>query len=148
MASIFIRKDYMGLNIVATRKYSLKGFAQGWDDCFVIVKAANESQRRSYADGLMTKRAEMQQAIAEQDNAKIQALGSELDAAAEEAVKEFALELIQSGMVMSTNDEGVAELVAFEKSDAPKVIEALGFAWLNDIVGVATGTDRLKAKTN
>jgi hypothetical protein len=137
----------MGLNIVATRKYSLKGFAQGWDDCFVIVKAANETQRKSYADALLTMRSEMQLAIAEQDDARIQTLGTELDAAADKAVHEFALELIQGGKVMSTNDEGVAELVSFNKDDAPAVVEALGFAWLNDIVEVATGADRLKAKT-
>lgn len=138
----------MGLNIVATRKYSLKGFAQGWDDCFVIVKAANETQRKSYADKLLAMRSEMQVAIAEQDQAKIQKLGVELDEAADRAAREFALELIQSGRVMSTNDEGVEELTSFDKDDVPAVIEALGFAWVNDIVEVATGADRLKAKSS
>lgn len=137
----------MGLNIVATRKYSLKGFAQGWDDCFIIVRAANETQRKGYADALLAMRAEMQQALADEDSAKVQTLGTELDAAADKAVREFAIELIESGKVMSTNDEGVAELVSFDKADVPAVVEALGFAWLNDIVEVATGTDRLKAKT-
>lgn len=135
----------MGLNIVAKRKYSLKGFAEGWDDAYVVVRAANESQRKAYADTLLEMRAEMNKAIADQDQVKVQELGMALENAADAKVREFALELIEGGKVISTKEDGSTELVEFTKEDAPAVVEALGFAWVNDLVSVATGADRLKA---
>lgn len=137
----------MGLNIVAERKVSLKGFGEGWDDCFIIVRAANETQRKAYAEQLLRYRGKMNEAIASEDQADIQSLAIDLDSKADTAVREFASELIQRGKVISTDDEGKSELVAFGKEDIPVIIEALGFSWLNELVEVATGADRLKAKS-
>ena len=137
----------MGLNIVAHRKYSLKGFAEGWDDAYIMVRAANEQERKIHADKLLKMRADMNKAIAAEDQQKIQSLGIDLEVEAEKTVRQFALDLIEGGKVVTTNDDGTTELVAFDKSDAETVVNALGFAWVNDLVTVATGADRLKAPT-
>lgn len=137
----------MGLNIVAKRKFSLKGFAEGWDDCFILVRAANETQRKAYAEALLKGRGEMYEAIAADDQAKVQGLAAELDQMADAKVREFALDLIESGRVVSTKEDGSTELVDFSKADAPVVLDALGFSWTNSLVEVATGADRLKAQT-
>lgn len=138
----------MGLNIVAKRKFSLKGFAEGWDDCFIIVRAANEQQRKAHTAGLLKSQDRMNEAIASEDQAQIQAVAHELEDVADEKVRDFALDLIESGRVVSTKDDGTTELVDFTKEDAPVVVDALGFSWLNSLIEVATGTDRLKAQAN
>jgi len=136
----------MGLNIVATRKFSLKDFAEGWGDCFITLRAANEAQRKGYADRLMDYQSEMDEVKATGDESKIKAFGAELDQKADAAVREFAAELIVGGKVITTNDDGTTELVNFGKDDVSTIIEVLGFAWLNELVEVATGNDRLKVR--
>lgn len=137
----------MGLNIVATRKYSLKGFAEGWDDAFIIIRSANEEQRRTYARELMEMRQPLNDAVAAQDEALVTKLSVELDETADQKVRDFVLGIIQGGKVVSTTEDGSTELVSFGKDDASVVLEALGFAWVNELAEVAIGgNERLKAR--
>lgn len=115
----------MGLNIVAKRKMSLKGFAQGWDDCFLIVRAANEAQRKEWQAALTA--------------------GQSTDEVAQGVVRDAALEVIESGVVINTREDGMTEPIEFGKADVADVVDALNFAWQLEVVGISTGTDRLKA---
>lgn len=116
----------MGLNIVAERKMSLKGFAEGWDDCYLLVRSANEKKRKEWVSALGT----------EQDEDKATAV-----------TRQACLESIVSGVVMSTSDDGVAHPVNITVADVADVVEALNFVWQQEVLSVATGADRLKAKT-
>jgi hypothetical protein len=115
----------MGLNIVAERKMSLKGFAEGWDDCYVIVRSANEAKRKQW----------------------LAALGTEAnEEVAVQVTRDACLDSIVRGVVMSTDENGKATATSFDASDVPDVVEALNFAWQQEILSVATGADRLKAR--
>jgi hypothetical protein len=116
----------MGLNIVAERKMSLKEFAEGWDDCYLMIRVANETKRQEWRAALV---------VAQVD-----------EEAVAKVIREACLEVITSGVVMSTGDNGVATPVTFEKSDVPELVEALNFAWQQEVVGVSTGNNRLKAQ--
>jgi hypothetical protein len=115
----------MGLNIIAERKMSLKGFAEGWDDCYVIVRSANEAKRKAWLTALGTEQSE--------------------DTAVD-VTRNACLESIVRGVVMSTDDDGTATAASFDEVDVPQVVEALNFAWQQEILSVATGADRLKAR--
>lgn len=114
----------MGLNIVANRKLSLKGFAEGWDDCYLMVRGVSESVRQ-----------EMQ--------AKLTDDSTEKDAA--DLMRQSCLEVITGGLVISTNEDGTTSKVPVDRADVPDVVEALNLAWQREVVSVATGADRLKA---
>jgi preprotein translocase subunit SecD len=134
-----------GLNIAAKRKVSLNEFAEGWDDCFVMVKVPSEKNRQAYALSLNKLQAKIRKDIkASQDEEPSEDYGTQV----EDLQRSFCLDHIVSGAVMTTNDDGTTELVNFTKDDVPTVVEALGFTWLQRVVSVATGADRLKAMTN
>ena len=115
----------MGLNIVAERKMSLRGFAEGWDDCFLIVRSANESKRKGWVTALGT----------DQNEEK-----------ATSVTREACLESIVSGVVISTDEDGTSKPVNFTIADVPEVVDAMNFVWQQEVLSVATGADRLKAK--
>lgn len=117
----------MGLNIAARRKLSLKGFAMGWDNCYLVVKSANEEQRKEWQAAL--------DGVSDKDR----------EEEATSVLREACLDVIVSGVVMDTNEDGESKEVTFDSSDVPTVVEALNFAWQLEVVGVSTGTDRLKA---
>ncbi|MGW6120436.1 hypothetical protein ACWFRF_15445 [Nocardia sp. NPDC055165] len=116
----------MGLNITATRRMSLADFGQGWQDCYLLVRAANKALR---------------------DEWKSKFTPGMTNEQAEALVREGALQTIIGGVILNTNEDGSTELVTITSQDVPAVADALGFAWLNDAVALSSGADRLKAKT-
>ncbi|WP_427007198.1 hypothetical protein [Pseudarthrobacter sp. H2] len=115
----------MSLNIVAERKMSLKGFAEGWDDCYLKVRTANESKRKAWLAGF----------------------GADADEeTAEKVIREACLEVIVGGVIMSTDENGIATPVEFTVADVAEVVDAINFFWQQEVVSVATGVNRLKAK--
>lgn len=117
----------MGLNIVANRKLSLKGFAEGWDDCYLMVRGVNEAKRQ-----------ELQAKLTDKTT----------DNEAADVLRQACLEFIKGGLVVSTNDDGSTSSVTVESADVPAVVEALNLSWQQEVVAVATGADRLKAMLN
>ncbi|MCF8783193.1 hypothetical protein [Rhodococcus ruber] len=120
----------LGLNIVAKRKLSLKGFAEGWDDCYLIVRSVSETERKQWAKEMKTR---------ETDDT------AENDHLAEEMTKKRALEVIVGGLVITTDEDNTERAVEVTTADVPVVVEVLDFYWRNEAVLVATGFDRLKA---
>ena len=114
----------MGLNIVANRKLSLKGFAEGWDDCFLMVRGVSEAKRQELQDKLTD---------------------GTTDKEAANLMRQACLEVITGGLVISTHEDGSTTSAKVESSDVPDVVEALNLAWQQEVVSVATGADRLKA---
>lgn len=112
-----------GLNIVAQRRVSLSEFAEGWGDCYLIVRAANRDKVREW---------------------KSQFNDNMPDEQAEELLRKAASEIIVGGLVMSTDDNGTSSPVEVTSEDVPTVVNALNLAWLNEVVGVSSGADRLK----
>lgn len=115
----------MGLNIVANRRMPLKGFAEGWDECYLLVRGVNEARRQEVLAKLGDKPS---------------------DDVATKVVKSFCLEVIVGGQVMTTEDDGTTHAVALTLEDVPVVVEALNYAWQQEVAAVATGADRLKAQ--
>lgn len=115
----------MPLNIIAKRRMSLKGFAEGWDDCYLMVKSANETRRKEWLAGLTT---------------------DTTDEMASNVIREACLEVIVGGVVLSTAEDGEVRAFEFPAADVPEVVEALNFSWQQEAVAIATGNDRLKAK--
>lgn len=128
----------LGLNIIAKRKVSLKGFAEGWDDCYLLVRSVSEKERNQWAEEMQARKT---------DDAR------ENDQLADELTKKRALEVIVGGLVITTDiatdDNGTQRetqrAVEVTTADVPDVVEALEFYWRNEAVSVATGADRLKA---
>ncbi len=128
----------LGLNIIAKRKVSLKGFAEGWDDCYLLVRSVSEKERNQWAEEMQARKT---------DDAR------ENDQLADELTKKRALEVIVGGLVITTDittdDDGTQRetqrAVEVTTADVPDVVEALEFYWRNEAVSVATGADRLKA---
>lgn len=114
----------MGLNIVAHRRVSLKGFAQGWDDCFIIVRAVNEQRRLEWVEKIG---------------------GKNDDATSTAALREACLEVIERGQIINTSEDGIQSPYEFKKDEVSEVVDALNVSWQSEIVSVATGADRLKA---
>lgn len=112
----------MALNIVATRKLSLKGFAQGWDDCYLLIRGVGEDRRQEIAAALDGK----------EDKAKSAVLG------------ELCKAVITGGVVINTNQDGTTEAVEITTADLPVLVNALNLAWQQEVLAVATGLDRLK----
>lgn len=117
----------MGLNIVANRKLSLKGFAEGWDDCYLIIRGVNE-----------TKRQELQATLKDKTT----------DKEAAEVMRQTCLEVIKGGLVITTAEDGSTSSVTLDAADVPVVVEALNLSWQREAVATATGADRLKAMVN
>jgi hypothetical protein len=115
----------MALYIVAKRKMSLKGFAEGWDDCYLLIRSASETKRKEWLASLEK--------------------GTD-DENASGVIRGACLEIIVGGVVMSTDENGVASPVEVAPTDVPDVVEAMNFSWLQEAVSVATGNDRLKAR--
>ncbi|ETT25263.1 hypothetical protein RR21198_4003 [Rhodococcus rhodochrous ATCC 21198] len=120
----------LGLNIVAKRKVSLKGFADGWDDCYLIVRSLSEKERKQWSEEAQARQT---------DDAR------QNDQLAEELTKKMALDVIVGGVVITTDEDGSQRAVEVTTADVPGVVEALEFYWRNEAVSVATGADRLKA---
>lgn len=117
----------MGLNIQAYRRVSLKGFALGWDNCYVKVRAVNEAQRTRYQ----------------------QELGDTKDETVATAVtKQACKDVIVGGVILNTTEDGHEESYEFSRDDVDEVVEALSFPWQTEILSIATGADRLKAMTS
>ena len=118
----------MGLKINATRTMSLNGFANGWDDCFLTVKAVRTKDAEVTFD-------------------QIEAFKDSEDASGLTALLEsFCTENILSGTVMTTTEDGKQEPYSFSKSETPEVVAELNTAWMLEVLDVSTGNDRLKAK--
>lgn len=115
----------MSLNIVAKRRMSLKGFAEGWDDCYLMIRSASETKRKEWLSGLEK--------------------GTD-DENASNVIRDACLEVIVGGVVMSTDENGVASAAEISPADVPDVVEAMNFSWQQEAVSVATGNDRLKAR--
>lgn len=120
----------MALNIKPARKVSLNGFAVGWDDCFVIVKAIDGDEARKISAAITD---------AESKSDEV-ALGNTLE--------KFCHANIVGGAILNTGDDGVEHRYEFSKEEVPAVTAALGIAWQIEVLSVATGSDRLKSLNN
>jgi hypothetical protein len=116
----------MALNIVAERKMSLDGFAEGWSKCYLVLRAVNEEKRMKWGELLRD----------ETD-----------DSVAVPKLQAAAAEVIIGGKVINTNEDGSTEEVSVALEDAPAVVNALGIFWLQEVLLVSSGADRLKALT-
>ena len=116
----------MGLNIVARRKLSLEGFAIGWEECFLIVRAVGEERANEVSRAV-------EEARTNNDTAQLN-----------EVLRQFCLDQIESGRVINTHDDGEQEPYDFSKEEVAAVVDSLNFAWQLEVVAKATGTDRLK----
>lgn len=130
----------MALNIVAFRKVSLKGFADGWDKCFLTVRAVSEKTRKSWMDELNKKSEEINSSDAS-ENDKTQ----QLEKLGEEFLETQCLSVIEGGVIMNTDENGLESEYELQKGDIPALMEHLSFLWQRDIVSTATGANRLKA---
>lgn len=115
----------MGLNIVAKRKMSLKGFAEGWDDCYLMIRSASETKRKEWLTSLEK--------------------GTD-DENASNVIRDACLEVIVGGVVMSTDENGVASAAEVTTADVSDVVEAMNFSWQQEAISISTGNDRLKAR--
>ncbi|WP_437770611.1 hypothetical protein [Arthrobacter sp. KNU40] len=113
----------MGLNIVVNRRLPLQDFAEGWDNCYLLVRGVNEARR--------------QELLAKLDSAS--------DQEAADLMQNLCLEVIVGGQVITTDEDGSTRPVTLNLTDVPEVVEALNLAWRQEVVSIATGTDRLKA---
>lgn len=117
----------MALNIVAERKVSLKGFAEGWDSCYLFVRSVNEEERIKIGKTL----AGMEDGVD--------------DMAAVEAVRDAVRDVLIRGRVMSTDEDGKTRAANFSKDseeDFEAVVGALNMYWLQEVLLTATGLDR------
>lgn len=117
----------MTLNLQASRRLSLGGFAIGWDDCYLIVKAVNGSDAEESAEKI----AEFRKAN------DVKALNR--------FVRDYCIANVTRGVVMNTLNDGTAKPYEFSSDEVPAVIDALNFAWQLEVLSISTGTDRLKA---
>lgn len=112
----------MALNLVVHRKLSLKGFAEGWDDCYLMIRGVAEDRRQEIAAALDGK----------DDKGKSTLIGA------------LCQEVITGGVVINTKDDGTTEPVEITKPDLPVLVNALNLAWQQEVLAVSTGLDRLK----
>ncbi|WMM74475.1 hypothetical protein RCF27_09410 [Rhodococcus pyridinivorans] len=115
----------MALNIVAYRKVSLSGYGEGWDDCYLRVRAANPEQVKSWSEVFESKTLTNEQAEAK--------------------FREAANEVVVGGVILNTNEDGSQEKITFDKSQVAEVVAFLDLAALREITFVSSGSDRLKA---
>ena len=114
----------MPLNIAPIRKHSLKGFAEGWDDCYLLVRGVGEARRQEMITKLGDKTSD--------------------DPEAAETLRAFCIDVITGGIVISTNGDGTTEKVTVTAEDVADVVDALDFSWRQEVSATATGADRLK----
>lgn len=126
----------MTLNIVASRKVSLAGFAEGWDNCYVTVRAISEKTRKAWSDEMETKQAELEGSEEGKQN---------LEKYAIEFLDRQCRDVITGGVIMNTDKEGTTSEYTLSASEIPDLLEFLSFSWQQQIVSTATGTNRLKA---
>lgn len=119
----------MGLNIVAYRKLSLAEFAEGWGDCYLTIRVANERERESWMEMI--------------EGAKT---ANDKDMLAS-SVREICVAVITGGLIMNTDSDGKASPLKIEVTDVPDVLDAVNFDWQMEIIGTSTGANRLKAPT-
>lgn len=119
----------MGLNINAKRRLSLKGFAEGWDDCYLLVRAVSSTRAEAMQDELNK--------LKDEDNSK----------AADALMREYCAENILGGVIMNTIDGNEVEY-EFTKDEAPEVVDNLNAAWQLEVIDISTGVDRLKFMRN
>ncbi|WKK71448.1 hypothetical protein Q0F99_19100 [Rathayibacter oskolensis] len=117
----------MKLNIVAHRKVSLKGFAEGWDDCYLRVRALSEPKRAEWS-------------------AKVDARVD--DAEYGQILRQACIDAVVGGVIMNTDEAGVASSYEFSTGEVADVVDALSIAWQGEVMEIATGSDRLKATTS
>nr|WP_218681327.1 hypothetical protein [Rhodococcus qingshengii] len=114
----------MGLNIVVDRRVDLSDFGQGWDGCFLIVRAMNSDQLEEYQEKI---------------------LGVAQDDTASTLMDEKLSELIIGGKIMNTDQEtGKAKSLMFDVEDVPDVVAALGLTFKQRALMVSAGTYGLK----
>lgn len=118
----------MALKINATRRVSLEGFAIGWDNCYLIVRALSEAESTDLS---------AQVEAAGQDDAKVHSI-----------LTAFCNANILRGVILNTNEEGDEERYEIKKNDVPEVTAALGLAWKLEVLSIASGSDRLKLPKN
>lgn len=116
----------MALNIVARRKVSMEGFAEGWKEAYLLVKAMNEDERLEFGKKLDSNMP---------DDESIPILREQVRA------------LLIGGKVVHTEEDGTTKLVDLTPADHEVVVEALNVYWLQEVLLVASGNDRLKART-
>lgn len=117
----------MGINIVAKRKLSLEGFAEGWGNASLHVKSVSEE-----------KRLELSEILDGVDMSNIENVNK---------MRAAVADLIIDGVVISTDDEGKESPVKFVASDTDSlnaVVDALNGYWLKEVIFVATGLDRIQ----
>lgn len=117
----------MGINIVAHRKVSLNGFAEGWDDCYLRVRALSEPKRAEWSD-------------------KVNARANDQEYSS--ILRQACLDAVVGGVIMNTDENGVAARYEFSAADVADVVDALSIAWQGEVMEIATGSDRLKATTS
>lgn len=116
----------MGLNLKAQRRVSLDEFAEGWEGCYVIVEAIGGKEAREL-------------------DVKAREIFERKD---EDELNAFMLEVlaprVKRGRIINTGDDGTAAPYEFNADEAAEVLSFVNFAWQSEILGVATGSDRLK----
>lgn len=138
----------MALNITAQRTLSLAGFANGWDDAYILVRTATEKERREYITGITEINAKVIPVSEDGDSTEAIKNNLAVDAEIEQFARTLAAKVIVGGKVMTTLDDGSQELVPFSKSDTPVVLEALSFGWVNEVIDTAVGGTGPKAKAS
>lgn len=120
----------MGLNLTGNRRMSLKGFALGWDDCYLIIKVISRPE-------------------AQELNDRVDALqGTRDEKALDALLRDFLVEHIVSGMIINTLDDGTQEPHELSKDEVPQLLDFLNFSWQIEAVSIASGADRLKVRSN
>lgn len=115
----------MALNIVARRKVSMEGFAEGWGEAYLLIKAMNEDQRLEFS-------AKIDPEMKDEESIPL--------------LREQVRDLLVGGKVLHTDDNGKSKLVDLAPEDHEVVIEVLNVYWLQEVLLVASGNDRLKAR--
>lgn len=126
----------MGLNIVAHRKMSLAGFADGWENCFLTIRAVSEKQRKAWADEMNAMKASTE---GKDDRRQL------LEDYASDFLERQCKEVIVGGTIMNTDEDGNTVEYKLDKSDISDLTSFLSFAWQQEVVSTATGANRLKA---
>lgn len=116
----------MGLNLNATRRLSLNGFAIGWDECYLLVKAVKQEEAQATSD-------EIEKLKESNDVQGLNAL-----------VRDYCVRNITGGAVINTLEDGTTERVEISRDDVPTVVDVLNTAWQLEVLAISTGSDRLK----
>lgn len=126
----------MGLNIVAHRKMSLAGFAEGWDSCYLTVRAVSEKQRKAWADEMKTMESSTE---GKADRMQL------LEDYASDFLERQCKEVIVGGVIMNTDEDGNTAEYKLTEADISELTSFFSFSWQQEIVSTATGANRLKA---